>query len=768
MQFRQSVDKGSRILQRDEPEQRWQPQLFDASRRDHQRELAKLARRGARVSNPTNISRQLAELMECRDPSIKDNDTEKASRVASHLDGVPSQEYGVWVYYPWSHNLVQILPRAEFHEVRSSRNHYKVTEEEERILRACRVGIVGLSVGHSIAQVLAMEGCASEYRLADPDTISLSNLNRLPCPIGDIGVNKATLAARRMYEFDPYLTIGTFQQGIDEKTLDQFILDGGKLNLLVEECDDLYMKVLIRERARVHRVPVIMETNDRGMLDIERFDLEPERPIFHGMLGNTRAEELRGLSSREKVPFVLKLLGEGNMSQRLAASLVEIDKTILSWPQLGSGAMLGGGVAGDTARRILTGELNTSGRFYVDVHELISDSPKELVVPVDRDETARDPLAPGRHDVSVTEPLRASEQARPSEDFARRVVAAGILAPSGGNAQPWKFIWTQSSRLRCFIDTNRAESFLDFEQHAAYLALGAAVENIRLAALDAGYSAELSSISSPDRNLAFEVHFEPRRDVVSQSERALIRAIEQRATNRRLGVRSQIHPSNYRALVDAAASHNAELQILSKGEELSEVGAILGQCDRFRFFSEPLFREMMSEMRWNSLEAERTRDGIDIATLELRDVDEAGLKLLSSWKVVQFLKRLGVGGAIEDLSRKAVQAASAVGLLTMKGFNAETFFLGGRALQSVWLSATANGLSIQPMSTLPYIFGRLLHGSGFDDNEIRVLTALRSRYEGLFRLDKNIAELLLFRIAKTGPPAVRSLRRPVSEVLSFE
>src|ERR1039457_2563 len=254
-----------------------------------------------------------------------------------------------------------------------------------------------------------------------------------------------------MFEFDPYLAIETFPQGIDRETVDHFILGGGMLNLLVEECDDLYMKVLIRERARALRVPVIMETNDRGMLDIERFDLEPERPIFHGMLGNTCAEDLRGLSNRQKVPFVLKILGEKRMSQRLAASLVEIDKTILSWPQLGSGAMLGGGVAGDTARRILTDELRTSGRFYVDVHELISDHPKEQVIPAVINETAHIPVDPQSHDRLGIESLRVNEQSSPSEDFARRVVAAGILAPSGGNAQPWKFIWTRASRLLCIL-----------------------------------------------------------------------------------------------------------------------------------------------------------------------------------------------------------------------------------------------------------------------------------------------------------------------------
>jgi nitroreductase len=52
----------------------------------------------------------------------------------------------------------------------------------------------------------------------------------------------------------------------------------------VEECDDLYLKIALREYARKKRVPVLMETSDRGLLEIERFDLEPERGILHGLM----------------------------------------------------------------------------------------------------------------------------------------------------------------------------------------------------------------------------------------------------------------------------------------------------------------------------------------------------------------------------------------------------------------------------------------------------------------------------------------------------
>ncbi|MFC7650012.1 ThiF family adenylyltransferase [Streptosporangium lutulentum] len=221
-------------------------------------------------------------------------------------------------------------------------------------------------MGNAAAVTLAQEGVGGSFRIADFDRIELSNLNRLRAGVHQLGLDKTVLTARQMAEIDPYLDITVHPHGIGPDNLDEFLLHGGPLDLLVEECDDLYVKVAVRERARSCGIPVVMETNDRGMLDIERFDLDPDRPIFHGLLGNVRAEDLRGLPPKDKVPFVLALLDERQLSTRMAASLPEIEQTISSWPQLASGAALGGAVVTDASRRILLGEEVASGRLYVD------------------------------------------------------------------------------------------------------------------------------------------------------------------------------------------------------------------------------------------------------------------------------------------------------------------------------------------------------------------------------------------------------------------
>ncbi len=103
------------------------------------------------------------------------------------------------------------------------------------------------------------------------------------------------------------------------------------------------------------------------MLDVERFDLEPERPVFHGLLDGLHSSDLAGLTTAQKAPYVLRILGPGDISSRGAASLIEVGETITGWPQLGSEVTLGAATAAAAVRRIgLTGDL-PSGRVRFDV-----------------------------------------------------------------------------------------------------------------------------------------------------------------------------------------------------------------------------------------------------------------------------------------------------------------------------------------------------------------------------------------------------------------
>lgn len=349
------------------------PRIFNINNNSEYQQVQQLIDEHDDLLVIDEIESQLRELVKIRNPQKPLTEAEYEEQTAALLAGKSPHYYGCWVYYPWNKKLVHLLDKDEFIELRTSRNLYKITPEERSVLLEKKIAVIGLSVGQMIALTLVMERTCGEIRLADFDLIELSNMNRIRTSVSNIGVSKAVVAAREIAEMDPFIKVKIFTEGITEENIDVFLNDGGKIDILVEECDGLDVKILSRIKARALGIPVVMETNDRGMIDIERYDLEPERGLLHGLIPENMGDlnALRNLSNQEKVPLLGAMVGIENVSDRMKLSLTEMGKTISTWPQLASSVVLGGAMVTDVCRRILLKQTTLSGRYYVDFNELI-------------------------------------------------------------------------------------------------------------------------------------------------------------------------------------------------------------------------------------------------------------------------------------------------------------------------------------------------------------------------------------------------------------
>jgi len=258
----------------------WQPRFFRLARPEDRRELDVLLAETPGVQVFDAIEDQLVDLIKTRSPSRRLTDAAAKELIPALLGETAIDDYGVWVYYAWSRRLVHLLDEAEFIELRTNRNKYKLTPEEQAKLSTKRVGVVGLSVGQMVATTMALERSVGELRLADFDRLDLSNLNRIRGGVHNLGTSKVLLTAREIAEIDPFLRVVLYPVGVHGDNIHAFLLKGGKLDVLIDECDSIDIKLKLRAAARLHRIPVVMETSDRSLIDIERFDLEPTRPIF--------------------------------------------------------------------------------------------------------------------------------------------------------------------------------------------------------------------------------------------------------------------------------------------------------------------------------------------------------------------------------------------------------------------------------------------------------------------------------------------------------
>ena len=380
-------------------------------------------------------------------------------------------EPGRWAYYPWRRCAVSVLGPRGFRALRLDRNRNIITTEEQARLNSLTIGVAGLSVGHVIAHTLAVAGLCGTLRLADFDGLELSNLNRVPATVFDLGLNKAHVAARKIAELDPYLAVEVFDAGLTVETVDAF-LDG--LDIVVEECDSLDMKAVVRIGARDRRIPVLMATSDRGMVDVERFDEEPERPIMHGLLGQLDVGLLPGMSSREKIPHMLRHLEAERISPRTAASLIEIDRSLSTWPQLASEVILGASSVAEAVRRIGLGESQGSGRCRIDVGRALSRLEQPEII------------------VYRAAPEGESTDAPVPSTVADTVVAAAMRAPSGGNMQPW-VIDADPVKVTVSVAAEHT-STMDAGFRGSAVAVGAALFNIRVAAAARGVLGPVSVV----------------------------------------------------------------------------------------------------------------------------------------------------------------------------------------------------------------------------------------------------------------------------------
>lgn len=351
--------------------EQYEPVLFRLTQQQDRLAFENLLREHPDILVHDTIQNQLRELIKIQHPAERLDEKQLDELVKQHLGDVPMEIYGVWAYYPWQRKIVHILDEEEFIALRTNRNLYKITKEEQKILATKKIGIIGLSVGQSVALTLAMERSFGELRIADFDTLEITNLNRLRTPLYNLGLQKTVIVAREIKEMDPYLHVVCFHEGIHEQNLDDFLVQNGKLDVLVDECDSVQIKVKSRLRAKELGIPVVMETSDRGLIDVERFDLEPERPIFHGLMEEDELKHTNwnGMTAAERMHIVMKIVNYEQLSERMKESLAQIGKSIGTWPQLASSVVAGGAHLAAIIRLILLGYPVSSGREYFDVED---------------------------------------------------------------------------------------------------------------------------------------------------------------------------------------------------------------------------------------------------------------------------------------------------------------------------------------------------------------------------------------------------------------
>ncbi len=349
----------------------FRPLLLKLSKPKDQQLLKKLFKQNKIQHVVDNYSEQLKEYFEILNPKLVFEDNIEF-HFKAYLKKLQKKaelaQQGKWVYYPWNATIVHILAEPAFFRVRTARNRNLITEDEQKKFYNCIVGIAGLSVGNSAALAIILQGGSKHIKLADHDSLELSNTNRIRTSISNLGLLKVEMTARQIYELNPYAKIEIFPEGLNEKNVGPFCKG---LNVIVDEVDNLSIKYLLRVQAKKRKLPVVMaaDNGDNGIVDVERYDQNRKLKFFHGRLGNINYQNLKSINKWETGKTIVKHIGIENVGQRTYESFLEMGKTLASWPQLGGAALLNGSIVSYCVRKIVNNQPLEASRSIISLDD---------------------------------------------------------------------------------------------------------------------------------------------------------------------------------------------------------------------------------------------------------------------------------------------------------------------------------------------------------------------------------------------------------------
>ncbi len=342
--------------------------------------------------------------------------------------------------------------------------------------------------------------------------------------------------------------------------------------------------------------------------------------------------------------------------------------------------------------------------------------------------------------------------------FRQAILEAAARAPSGDNLQPWSFRW-DGERLMLLRDSGRDTSLYNVRDLPTFVALGAALENILIAASRLGYAASpVCFPEGPTNTTVASISF-------AQGGRPdpLFDAIAERCSNRKPYATHPLSAQILEALTaEVTRFPTIGIRWIHDREPRKRLSKIAAQGDRTLFGNRLIHAHFFSCIRWDEQEIQKTRDGMPIATLELGRAGSVLFRLLRNTSLVQFLNCFGFSRLAANRSGSMIRKSSAIGLITVPQISPENFLAAGRAFQRVWLTATAQRLSLQPMTGFVLLQLRLMLGEleGLSKKEVILLDSTRHRLSELFRLENEVPAIM-FRLGIGAPPSARTVRKEI-------
>lgn len=259
----------------------------------------------------------------------------------------------------------------------------------------------------------------------------------------------------------------------------------------------------------------------------------------------------------------------------------------------------------------------------------------------------------------------------------RLALESAILAPSGHNAQPWKFRLSDHE-VEIWADRSRRLPVIDPEDRELVISCGAALLNLRVALEAQGERVRTQLVPRPEEPDLLARAWLAEGPLARAEVDHLAPAIKQRHTYRAPFLEREIESEPLWAMQEAACAEGCRLVPLT-GFVRDHAIALIGEVDA-RLCLDPLYRQALQD--WLDSHTQGVIEGIEAVLLDEFATSQPRL-----------LARLSGGGQTSGpRDQRLARTAPLLALLTAPGDGPYHWMLAGQAMQRVLLEGARFGL----------------------------------------------------------------------------
>lgn len=193
------------------------------------------------------------------------------------------------------------------------------------------------------------------------------------------------------------------------------------------------------------------------------------------------------------------------------------------------------------------------------------------------------------------------------------LVHCATLAPSGHNTQPWTFS-ASADVIRIFPDFSRRLPVVDPDEHALYISLGCALENMVIAASYHGWEATVEYFPVDEPEPCLRVRLVPAGSDGSLA--ALYAEIQSRHVNRRRYSDRAIPQDQMELLSRTGLREGVEVKVFQGAHpEAMPLLELVQEANRLQFGDQAFMEELLSWIRFSGAEIKESRDGLSSRAL---------------------------------------------------------------------------------------------------------------------------------------------------------